>query len=304
MLKAIRYLKPFLLLVIANFILVFAQVQLELALPDYMSDIVTYGIQYGGITSDTPTVLRASTYEHMQMFMTEADQAVLADNYTYNSEADTYELTAENADLSAALRRPFLTVSALSQPAMLKQFGADSEEALYALLEEQPETAAAITAAVDAQFADYTEDNLRAAEIMSLKAEYAAAGMDMSSVQSSYIWQAGLKMLGIALLGSLCAIGSSFMASRTATGAARNMREDVFRKVESFSSEEFSRFSTASLITRTTNDIQQVQMVLTMMLRVVLFAPMMGLTSLSRCCAIPTWCISWAGSSPASWCSC
>ena len=287
MLKAIRYLKPFLLLVIANFVLVFAQVQLELALPDYMSDIVTYGIQYGGITSDTPTVLRASTYEHMQMFMDEEAQAALAENYAYNSETDTYELTDAEADLASVVRRPFLTVSALSQPAMAAQFGADSEEALYTMLQEQPDTAAAVTAAVNAQFADYTEDNLRAAEIMSLKAEYAAAGMDMSSVQSSYIWQAGLKMLGIALLGSLCAIGSSFMASRTATGAARNMRSDVFRKVESFSSEEFSRFSTASLITRTTNDIQQVQMVLTMMLRVVLFAPMMGLTSLLKVLRYP-----------------
>ncbi len=89
-------------------------------------------------------------------------------------------------------------------------------------------------------------------------------------------------MLAITLLGSLCAVGSSFLSSRTATGACRNIRADVFKRVESFSSEEFSRFSTASLITRTTNDIQQIQMVLNMLLRIVLFAPFMGLTSLFK----------------------
>ena len=104
----------------------------------------------------------------------------------------------------------------------------------------------------------------------------------MEKKQTSYILHEGLLMLGIALMGSLCAAASAFLASRTATGACRNMRADVFRTVESFSSEEFSKFSTASLITRTTNDIQQVQMVITMLLRIVLFAPFMGLTSLVK----------------------
>ena len=111
--------------------------------------------------------------------------------------------------------------------------------------------------------------------------------IDIEQVQNSYIFKEGLIMLGIALIGSLCAIGAAYLAARTATGAARNMRKDVFEKVESFSSAEFSHFSTASLITRTTNDIQQVQNVLTMILRIVLFAPMMGLTSLFKVMRYP-----------------
>ena len=112
-------------------------------------------------------------------------------------------------------------------------------------------------------------------------------GIDIEQVQNRYIFKEGLLMLGIALIGSLCAIGAAYLAARTATGAARNMRKDVFEKVESFSSAEFSHFSTASLITRTTNDIQQVQNVLTMILRIVLFAPMMGLTSLFKVMRYP-----------------
>ena len=128
----------------------------------------------------------------------------------------------------------------------------------------------------------FTSDNLGAAERMMIRSEYASAGLDTDAIQNGYILHEGLIMLGIALLGSLCAIASAFLASRTATGACRNMRADVFRRVESFSNEEFSRFSTASLITRTTNDIQQVQMFLTMLLRIVLFAPFMGFTSLFK----------------------
>ena len=279
MLKAFRYLKPFWLSVIAVIALVFAQVQLELALPDYMSGIVTYGIQYGGITETVPDALSERTYQALQYFM---DSTILEENYRKIEQNDpayiqkypvlkdepVYILEAEDTfALQEAIRNPFLMVSFLKQSGMT-QF----DPSMIQALQQQAQ----------AQLKDYTEENLQAIMRMMIRSEYASLGINTEAIQTNYILHEGLLMLGIALLGSLCAIGSSYLASRTATGACRNMRKDVFAKVESFSSEEFSRFSTASLITRTTNDIQQVQQVLTMFLRIVLFAPFMGFTSLFK----------------------
>ena len=296
MIKAIRYLKPFWLSVVAVICLVFAQVQFELALPDYMSNIVTYGIQYGGITDSIPSALSESTYEHMTLFMSEEEQELFRNSYTRVEAGDAsfsteYPLNQSEAiyvgnnsseELRTAIEKPFLIVSMLGNPELLSTMGLDSVETLYAMAEQNPMVAEGLKAQADEQLAGYTSDNLQAAEILMLKQEYELLGMDTEKLQNSYILHEGLVMLLITLLGSLCAIGSSYLASRTATGACRNMRADVFKRVESFSNEEFSRFSTASLITRTTNDIQQVQVVLTMLLRIVLFAPFMGLTSLFK----------------------
>lgn len=294
MLKALRYLKPFWLSVIAVVALTFAQVQFELALPDYMSGIVTYGIQYSGIDDPSPKALRASTYEHMKSFMNSQDQLVLDSAYTLvpagtaeytvkyplSSSEDIYVLN-DNTDASGIIRQPFLTVTMLESAAASGQLPVDPAQ-LYEMMEQSPEAAAPILEQINAQFAGYTEDNLNSAVMMGMRNEYSALGVNIESMQNGYILKEGLIMLVITLLGSLCAVGSSYLASRTATGACRNMRADIFKRVESFSSEEFSRFSTASLITRTTNDVQQIQMVINMLLRIVLFAPFMGLTSLFK----------------------
>ena len=277
--KALRYLKPFWLSVIGVILLVFAQVQFDLSLPDYMSRIVTYGIQYGGVSSPLPKAVRESTYEAMKYFMSEEDIAQFEAAYTKAEPTEAnlteYPVLAEEGvyiltgTLDAqTVSKPLLYVGALRTMNMLD------------MVNEY--TAGEFAKQVDAQMAEYTEDNLNAASIMMTRGEYQALGMDTDKMQNSYILHEGFIMLGLALMTSLCAAASSFLASRTATGACRNMRRDVFTKVESFSSEEFSRFSTASLITRTTNDIQQVQQVLTMMLRIMLFAPFMGLTSLFK----------------------
>lgn len=302
MLKALRYLKPFWLSVLAIIALVFGQVQFELALPDYMSRIMTYGIQYGGITSSNPQALRASTFEHMEYFMSSEDKAALEAGYTKVEQGDEtylssypevaneaiYVLKDSSTDMTAVTDKPFLLVSMLDNADMLKAMGLTSSDQLYAAMAAQPAMAQQIEAKASEKLDGYTEDNLRSAEIMLLKKEYTALGMDTESMQTAYIWHEGLIMLGITLLGSLCAAGAAYLSSRTATGACRNMRADVFSKVESFSSEEFSRFSTASLITRTTNDIQQIQQVLTMMLRIMLFAPFMGFTSLLKVMRYPS----------------
>ena len=294
MLKALRYLKPFWLSVLAVIALTFAQVQFELALPDYMSGIVTYGIQYSGIDDPSPKALRASTYEHMKSFMDQQEQLNLDSSYTFvpagtAEYASEYPLSAsediyvlnDNTDVSGIVRQPFLTVTMLESAAASGQLPVDPAQ-LYEMMEQSPEAAAPILEQINAQFAGYTEDNLNSAVMMGMRNEYSALGVNIEAMQNGYILKEGLIMLVITLLGSLCAVGSSYLASRTATGACRNMRADIFKRVESFSSEEFSRFSTASLITRTTNDVQQIQMVINMLLRIVLFAPFMGLTSLFK----------------------
>ena len=295
MLKAFRYLKPYWLSVLAIIGLIFGQVQAELALPDYMSDIVTYGIQYGGVKESVPEAMRASTLQHMSYF---ADDA--ADAWTIVSKGDSdYEkeypaakeediaVLKDGASPSDQAKKAFLLVSLLDSEEVLKQLNMTSADQLYAAMDASPAIKEQILSTADEKISGFTEENLTSAEIMAVKSEYTALGMDMAHLQSSYILSEGGKMLVIAALGSLAALIAAYLASRTATGACRDMRRDVFARVESFSSEEFSHFSTASLITRTTNDIQQVQQVITMMLRIVLFAPLMGLTSLLKVLRYP-----------------
>ncbi|MDD6561017.1 MAG: ABC transporter ATP-binding protein [Lactimicrobium massiliense] len=295
MLKAFRYLKPYWLSVLAIIGLIFGQVQAELALPDYMSDIVTYGIQYGGVKESVPKAMRASTLQHMSYF---ADDA--ADAWTIVSKGDSdYEkeypaakeediaVLKDGASPSDQAKKAFLLVSLLDSEDVLKQLNMTSADQLYAAMDASPAIKEQILSTADEKISGFTQENLTSAEIMAVKSEYTALGMDMAHLQSSYILSEGGKMLVIAALGSLAALIAAYLASRTATGACRDMRRDVFARVESFSSEEFSHFSTASLITRTTNDIQQVQQVITMMLRIVLFAPLMGLTSLLKVLRYP-----------------
>ncbi len=295
MLKAMKYLKPYWLSVLAIIALIFGQVQCELALPDYMSDIVTYGIQYGGITSEVPEAMRQSTLDHMQLFVDEEITAYQTISQGDTQYLDTYQalesedvaVLKEGETLNEAENTAFLIVSMLESEEMSDAIGMSSD-ALYAAIEANPQAKTQVLSQVEEMMQGYTEDNRTVASIMMVKNEYAALGMDTEGMQSSYILQEGLKMLLLAALGSLFAIASAYLASRTATGASKAMRADVFAKVESFSSQEFSTFSTASLITRTTNDIQQVQQVLTMLLRIVMFAPMMGLTSLFKVLRYPS----------------
>ena len=289
MIKAMRYLKPFWLSVLAIIALVFAQVQFDLALPDYMSKIVTYGIQYGGITSPLAETISAETAAHMKYFMGAEEYGEFEKSYTLVNKGETgYPPEAAgrpvwiakevDEEASAAIQKAFMIASVIG----MNPSGQMDPAEIWSALEMNPAMAQSIMKTADEMLSGYTEDNLTALKIMMVKNEYAAIGMDTEKIQNSYILREGLLMLGIALIASLAAMASSFLAARTATGACRNMRDDIFERIETFSSEEFSRFSTASLITRTTNDVQQVQQIITMMLRIVLFAPMMGLTSLFK----------------------
>ena len=299
MLKAFRYLKPFWLSVIAVIAFVFGQVQCELALPDYMSDIVTYGIQYNGITANVPQAIRTDTMEHMAYFISDSNYQTILQSYRldntvtlegkkYSTNEEVYVLKDDaEASVQNIISKPYIITSIVSSKEVLDAMGINNTDVLWQMIANDPSIADTISKEAQQQISAFTEDNLYGSIRMAAIQEYQSMGIDIEQVQNSYIFKEGLIMLGIALIGSLCAIGAAYLAARTATGAARNMRKDVFEKVESFSSAEFSHFSTASLITRTTNDIQQVQNVLTMILRIVLFAPMMGLTSLFKVMRYP-----------------
>lgn len=297
MLKAFRYLKTYWISVVAVIVLVFAQVQAQLALPDHMSKIITYGIQYGGITESIPSAMSEETYKHLQIFMDEESKTILEDNYVQVSQGDTsytkkYPLVVKediyvlkdhpDSSLEDAIKKPLLMTSLLENEEILKNFKLNSSSQLYQALTLQPQLKEQIVNQFDAMLAKYTDANLTAAQTLAVKKVYQDLQMDTAAIQNRYIMQEGLWMLAISLLATVCTIGSAYLSSRTATAASRDLRRDVFAKVETFSSAEFSRFSTASLITRTTNDIQQVQTVLTMFLRIVLFAPFMGFTSLFK----------------------
>lgn len=297
MLKAFRYLKPYWISVVAVIVLVFAQVQAQLALPDHMSKIITYGIQYGGITESIPSAMSEKTYNHLQVFMDEESKTILEDNYVQVSRGDTsytkkYPLVEKediyvlkdhpDSSLEDTIKKPLLMTSLLENEEILKSFKLDSSSQLYQALALQPQLKEQIVNQFDAMLSKYTDANLTAAQTLAVKKVYQDLQMDTAAIQNRYIMQEGFWMLAISLLATISAIGSAYLSSRTATAASRDLRRDVFAKVETFSSAEFSRFSTASLITRTTNDIQQVQTILTMFLRIVLFAPFMGFTSLFK----------------------
>ncbi|MCI9291764.1 MAG: ABC transporter ATP-binding protein [Erysipelotrichaceae bacterium] len=313
----IRYLKPFTWSVVAIIALLFVQAQTELALPDYMSEIVNTGIQTGGITSSLPEAIRESEYEKVKIFMDEdgitrmddAYQLVTKENATMEqvesypalSNEDVYLLQAEDTDaLAQDMAIPQLLVMSLDGIASGETSTLDenSEEVkkIQKMMAQLPKGMDIFDGMrmmpkieiqkmkddMGNQLRSMGDSTLNTAATAFVKAEYQAIGMDTDAIQTNYILESGLKMLGMSLLSAICAIFVGLLASRLSAGIGLRMRGDVFKKVESFTSAEFNRFSTASLITRNTNDIQQVQMVIVMFIRIVLYAPIIGIGALLK----------------------
>ena len=309
MTKLMKYLKPFLFPLVIVVALLFTQAQCELALPDLMSDIVDTGIQKSGISDGVPSVIRESQYQKMTIFMDEKDQKKFLDNYTLITNKDAsaqqkedypalekenvYELKEIDEDTREALSEPMtealmLVVSiqeGVEDPdsdmmenmpdavkAQLKN-GLD----IFTILPMMPaENLDDMKSEVSTKLEALGSSSVKAAGASAVKSEYQAIGIDTDAMQSSYILYAGAKMLLVALCSAVAAILVGLFASRIGSGFARNVRKDIFAKVESFSNSEFNQFSTSSLITRTTNDVMQVQMVIIMFLRMVAYAPIIG----------------------------
>ena len=298
------YLKPFAALVLACILLLFGQAMCDLTLPNLMSDIVNTGIQLGGVDEAAPAVLNQQAVDLLTLFMNDAEAGTFKNAYTpvehgSNEEtklAKTYEnikdmdavALSEDADVQAV--GDAYGKAAYAFMTFLKDYGAQTGQAvdtesgvqdmdmrqLYAvipMLQQMPKEtfSEAIDSAENAQSMIGSQVGATFTKLF-----YKELGVDLDAKQVRYIVIKGLEMLGIALLGVLAAMLVGFFASRISSGVAKQMRSDVFRKVESFSNTEFDKFSTASLITRTTNDVTQVQMLISIGLRLMCYAPIMG----------------------------
>jgi len=299
-------------------VLLFVQANADLALPDYLSKIVNVGIQQGGVDSVVPVAIRQSEMDRLAIFLDDADKTALLAQYMlvdqtspdhaalvkkYPTLANEPVYVAGELDqttidtLAPALSQAWLAVSAIEQiiadpskaAAMGGGFGGfdlsklPAGTDLFMLLKQLP--AAQITqmkARMQEQFAALGDSMVTQAAIRTVKAEYVALGMDAEKLQTAYILRIGGQMLLLTLLSVACTIAVGFIAARTSAGLARDLRKAVFEKVENFSGIEFDKFSTASLITRTTNDVTQVQMVTMMMVRMVIYAPIMGVGGVIR----------------------
>lgn len=298
------YLKPFAALVLACILLLFGQAMCDLTLPNLMSDIVNTGIQLGGVDEAAPAVLNQQAVDLLTLFMNDAEAGTFKNAYTpveHGSDEETSLAKAyENIkDMDAVALSEDADVQAVGDAygkatyafmTFLKDYGAQTGQAvdtesgvqdmdmrqLYAvipMLQQMPKEtfSEAIDSAENAQSMIGSQVGATFTKLF-----YKELGVDLDAKQVRYIVIKGLEMLGIALLGVLAAMLVGFFASRISSGVAKQMRSDVFRKVESFSNTEFDKFSTASLITRTTNDVTQVQMLISMGLRLMCYAPIMG----------------------------
>ena len=288
MTKILKYLKPYWFSILLAFGLLFGQATCELTMPDYMQNIVNTGIQNAGIESGVYQQIREKTLNSFLMFANDSEKDLITSSYKLVESASASKdlkseipaLKNENvyllkdisdtkkSSLEDCLTLLQMTVMEVSQtaskqnvqiPQLLMMNGVDTYR--KAAKSEISKLGTSTVSSMSSQF---------------LKKEYTDLGMDMEKMQQDYIISSGIKMLGYALASAICAILVGFLASRIAAGFSKNLRQSVFEKVTHFSNENLNTFSTSSLITRTTNDIQQLQMTIVMFLRIVMYAPIIG----------------------------
>ena len=284
MFKVLKNLKESWISVITIVLLLIVQAAGDLTLPDYTSKIVNVGIQNGGIENVAPEVIRKSEMENMLIF-TEGDDKILA---SYE------EISKDNLD-SAEYEKLVKKYPALENESLykIKKISSSEQDELDSLMtkplmmlsvtKQMPkEQLDQMLETVNQKLDDMQESILEQAAIQEVKNEYKAIGMNTDSIQNQYIIMAGLKMLGISLIIMISAISIMCLSARVAARLAKTLREKVFKKVLRFSNKEFSEYSTASLITRSTNDIQQIQGLIAILFRVLVYAPIIGIGGFLR----------------------
>ena len=318
MLKVLKYLKKTWISVIVIVALLCVQAAADLALPDYTSKIVNVGIQQGGIDTAIPEAISKDEMDNLLMF-TNDDSKILdcyklvskdtVSNDEYNNylkeypaleNEEVYVLNKLNKDqkynLEEMLKKPLVQVYLMQNDQMQEKI----KESLFAnvpepqkeamkdmelmdILKTMPEeNLEKITTNINEQIDNMQGTIVDQAAISSVKEEYKKLNMDIDKIQNKYIVFAGLQMLGIAFISMASAITIMLLSARVAAKLGNTLRDKVFKKVLSFSTKEFNEFSTASLITRSTNDIQQIQMLITMLFRVVVYAPIIGIGGFIR----------------------
>jgi len=318
MVKVLKNLKESWISVITIVLLLIVQAAGDLTLPDYTSKIVNVGIQNGGIENVAPEVIRKSEMENMLIF-TEEDNKILAsyeeiskdnlDSAEYEKLVKKYPAleneslyrikkisSSEQDELDSLMAKPLMMLSTLENEEtaeqMKKQMLSQMQEqqkamlqnmSLMEIIKQMPkEQLDQMLETVNQKLDDMQESILEQAAIQEVKNEYKAIGMNTDSIQNQYIIMAGLKMLGISLIIMISAISIMCLSARVAARLAKTLREKVFKKVLRFSNKEFSEYSTASLITRSTNDIQQIQGLIAILFRVLVYAPIIGIGGFLR----------------------
>lgn len=291
MIKLMKYLKKSAGYVILIIALLFLQAYCDLSLPDYTSKIVNVGIQQSGIEDSVPEKIRQTSMDSLQLFMDDDDKETV-DSF-YEEDGDNLvlkdDITSDERDeLNSIFGKPMMIVSSLSSgseevTAMLSQMGLpEGTDPMQAIAMMPKEALDAMTAQISEKIDSMQDSIITQAGVSYVKSEYQAMGEDVDAIQMHYIKVSGVKMLGMALITMLCAISVVFLSSRVAAALGHDLRNAVYRKVITFSSREYHKFSTASLITRCTNDIQQVQQVMAMLFRIVLYAPILGIGGVIR----------------------
>lgn len=266
----------------------FVQVQSELKLPDYMSDIVTNGIQYNGVSENVPRAISEKEFNKVSLFvddldsiytLAEKDREYKVANQVVSFKENVYVLNKDydgtlDNELSKAMTYVFLAEKA----------GVDDDT--FKMLKDNPSMKKQYLEKFD-EYVSGLQDNTASVSKFYIQSVYEDIGLNVETVQSNYILHEGLLMLGVALVSICAQLSSTYLATKIATNVAYRMRRDVYNKVESFASAEFSKFSTSSLITRTTNDITQIQQLTQMCLRMMLMAPLMGITSIFKVMRYP-----------------
>ncbi|MEG2322171.1 MAG: ABC transporter ATP-binding protein [Bacilli bacterium] len=288
--------------IIVVFVLLFIQASCDLSLPDYTSKIINIGIQQGGIENSALKVISQSEFDKLLLFTNKEEKEILKNSYDLvtkdNGDVKKYPLlNSENIyvlndatkeeQLDAILRMPTVLVYTLGQDDFDKTqiFGdkvipdMDIFEMLKMMSEED---LTKLVVDMKAKFEDYESNMLSQISVMYVKGEYQHIGINVDKIQMDYIVIRGLKMLGLALLAMVIAVVTTFISSKIAAKLGRDLRSKVVNKVMTYANNEFEYFQTSSLITRSTNDIQQVQMLVVMLIRIVFYAPIVGIGALNK----------------------
>lgn len=298
MIKLIKHLRNSIGSVLLIVVLLAIQATCDLSLPDYTSDIVNVGIQQSGIENAVPKVIRESQMNNLTLFMSKSDKNEVMKYYTLlnkgeykdsNVDEKLYELNTKDKSvidkLDPIMAKSMMIASGIEQnkTQILKKITpqgvpVNKNTDVMSVLRTMPtEALDNMKSSVEEKISKMPESMVSQSAISYVKAEYKAIGMNVDKLQTNYIFKAGAIMLGIALISMVATVAVGYLGARVAAKLGRNLRKQVFGKVVSFSNKEMDEFSTASLITRSTNDIQQVQMLMVMLLRIVFYAPILAI---------------------------
>lgn len=281
MLHIFGYLKRSWKSVVLIFMLLIFQASCDLTLPQFTSNLVDIGIQQNGIAHAAPAEMRDTTMEDLSLFLTDEEQALVSS--CYEQSGDRWVRTTDDEktleQLDEVMSMPMVMLDTIQSSDQIDR------DALYARLESGEITREHLLGAesqMESQLSGMGGSTITQKAILFTQKEYEALGYDLHEMQMNYLLTTGGKMLALSLGMVAAAILVGLLASRTAAELAMHLRESLFTRVVSFGNEEMTKFSTASLITRSTNDIQQVQMVIVMLLRIVLYAPILGVGGIFR----------------------